>query len=307
MRKLRKLMIAAVLTCAPVAMQSQARTDQWVNKPVNAATFETYRTFFAYDKRVPFATQTLDTTTVDGVFIEHLSFESTPGSRVFADLYEPASQRGQTLRSIVMLHGGVARGKANVRVLADFLAKSGWRVLAIDMPFFGERKTDLLVAFTEAEKHEKLYNQEATYLSWITQVAKDVGRSIDFLVGERAADPARIALVGYSRGGQAGAIVGAVEKRFAAVALLYAGHFDAKEQGHLAAACPANYIGRIAPRPLFLLNGTQDADYTREEQVDPLHRLAKNPKKIVWVETGHVFPPEETRPQLARWLSDVVR
>jgi pimeloyl-ACP methyl ester carboxylesterase len=304
---MRKLMLAACVTCAPMVAQSQARTDEWMKKPVNSATFETYRTFFAYDKRVPFAAQTIDTTVVDGVFIEQLSFESTPGSRVFADLYEPAAQRGQKIKSIVMLHGGVARGKANVRVLADFLAKSGWRVLAIDMPYFGERRTDLLVAFTEAEKHEKLYNQEATYLSWITQVAKDVGRSIDFLVGERASDPDRLALVGYSRGGQVGAIVGAVEKRFDAVALLYAGHFDAKELGHLAAACPANYIGRIAPRPLFLLNGTQDADYTREDQVEPLHRLARNPKKIVWVETGHVFPPEETRPQLAKWLSEVVR
>lgn len=304
---MKKLMVAAFLVCVPIAARSQARADEWLKKPVNASTFETFRTFFSYDKKVPFETRTLDTTTVDGVAMEHLSFESTPGSRVFANVYEPASQRGQKLKSIVILHGGVARGKASMHVLADFLAKSGWRVLVFDMPYFGERKTDLLNSFTEAEKHEKLYNQEATYLTWVTQIAKDAGRAIDFLVSERASDPDRVALVGYSRGAQVGAIVGAVEKRFAAVALLYGGHFDAKETGHLAAACPANYIGRIAPRPIFLLNGTQDADYTRDDQIEPLHRLAKNPRKIVWVETGHVFPPEETRPQLAKWLSDVVR
>jgi dienelactone hydrolase len=303
-----KAFAVALLAITSVAQaQSGDRTDEWMKKPVNAQTFETFRSFFTYDKKLSFDTRTLDTAVADGISVEHLSFESTPGSRVFAKLYEPVSERGKKLKSIVMLHGGVARGKDNVGVLADFLAKAGWRVLAIDMPYFGERKTDLIVSFTEAEKHEKLYNQEATYLTWVTQVVKDVGRSFDFLVNERSGDASRIALVGYSRGAQLGYIAGAADTRLAAVALLYGGHFDAKETGHLAAACPANYAGRIAPRPLFLLNGTQDADYFRADQVDPLHRLAKNPKKIVWVETGHVFPPEETRPQLARWLSDVVK
>ncbi len=305
---MRKSIVLGLMAFAPVlvTLDAQDRADEWLKKPVDARIFETYRTFFTYDKKLPFDTKTLDTTVVDGISMEHLTFESTPGNKVYANLFEPVSMRGQKMRAIVMLHGGVARGKDNVRVMADFLAKSGWRVLAIDMPYFGERKTDLIVSFTEAEKHEKLYNQEATYLTWVTQVAKDVGRSVDFLVNERASDASRIALVGYSRGAQAGMIVGAVEKRLAAVALLYGGHYDAKETGHLAAACGANYIGRIAPRPLFLLNGTQDADYDQATQVEPLHRIARNPKKIVWVETGHVFPPEETRPTIAKWLADVV-
>lgn len=301
---MRFLVLLVALPFAQVGAQD--RSDEWLRKPVGDRTFESYSTFFQYDKRRAFDTKTLDTTHVNGVDVEHLSFESTPGGRVFARLYEPTGARGRTMRSMVMLHGGVARGKDNVRVMADFMAKAGWRVLAIDMPYFGERATDLIVSFTEAEKHDKLYNQEATYLSWVTQVAKDVGRSIDFLVGERAADPARLVLVGYSRGAQAGTIVGAVEKRLGAVALLYGGHFDAKETGHLAAACPANYIGRIAPRPLFLVNGTQDADYDRATQVEPLHRIARNPKTIHWLETGHIFPQEETRSTLAKWLNDVM-
>jgi dienelactone hydrolase len=301
-------MVATFVASALAGSSSpaQSRTDQWLKKPVDDKTFETFRTFFGYDRRLAFDAKVLDTTQADGIVVEHLTFQSTPGMKVFAKLYEPTSIRGRRAKAIIMLHGGVANGKDNVRVLADFLAKSGWRVLAIDMEYFGERHTDLIVSFTEAEKHEKLYNQEAAYLAWITQLMKDVGRSFDFLVQERQADSARVALVGFSRGAQAGMIVGAAEKRFAAVALLYGGHFDAKETGHLAAACPANYIGRIAPRPLFLLNGTQDADYDRDTQVEPLHRIARNPKKIVWVETGHVFPPEDTRPMLAKWLQEVI-
>ena len=297
-------LLAVLMAVSPLAAQD--RSDEWLKKPVDDKTFETFRTFFVYDRRLPFETRLLDTAQADGIVVEHLTFQSTPGTRVFAKLYEPVAARGRLSKAIVLLHGGGPLGKENVRVLADFLAKSGWRVLAIDMAYFGERKTDLLTSFTEDEKHEKLYNQEATYLAWVTQLVKDVGRSIDFLVRERHADSTRFALVGFSRGAQAGIIVGAVERRFRAAALLYAGHFDAKETGHLAAACPANYIGRIAPRPLFLLNGTQDADYDRATQVEPLHRLARNPKKIVWVETGHVFPTEESRTMVGKWLQDVM-
>jgi len=305
----RALVLALLVTCAP-SMRAQTppvRGDEWLRRPVDTKTFETFRTFFAYDRKLPLDVKTIDTSSADGVFVEHMSFESTPGQRVYANLFEPAAQRGAKMPAIVLLHGGVARGKDNVRVLADFLAKAGWRVIAIDMPYFGERKTDLLVSFTEAEKHEKLYNMESTYLSWVTQNVKDVGRSIEVLVHERAADSTRLALVGFSRGAQVAMIAGAVERRFKAVAALYGGHFDRVEMSHIAAACPANYIGRIAPRPLFLLNGTQDADYTREDQVEPLHRIARNPKTIHWVETGHVFPPEETRPMLATWLANAVR
>lgn len=300
------LLAAAAMLAAHEAAYAQDRSDEWLRRPVDDRTFHTFRTFFTYDRNVPFEATTLDTAVVDGVFVEHLSFTSTPGQRVFAHLHEPATLRGKPLRSLVMLHGGVAVGKANMRVIADFMARSGWRVLAIDMQHFGERRSGLLEAFTEAEKHDKLYNQPSTYLAWITQNAKDVGRAIDFLVRERAADSARIGLVGYSRGAQVGMIVGAVERRFRAVVLAYGGHFDARETGHLAAACPANYIGRISPRPVFLLNGTQDADYHREDQVEPLHRLARNPKRVMWLETGHIYPPEATRPVTARWLAESI-
>lgn len=92
------------------------------------------------------------------------------------------------------------------------------------------------------------------------------------------------------------------DTRFSAVALLYGGHFDRSETEHRAAACPANYIGRISPRPLFLMNGSFDGDYDRQRSVQPLHTLAREPVEIHWVETGHTFPAQEALDQLASWL-----
>jgi hypothetical protein len=85
----------------------------------------------------------------------------------------------------------------------------------------------------------------------------------------------------------------AVEQPLAAAALFFAGHFDRRETGHLPAACPANYIGRMAPRPLLMLNGTLDDDYPRDKSVEPLYRLAKQPKTILWAVTGHRLPSPE--------------
>ena len=90
------------------------------------------------------------------------------------------------------------------------------------------------------------------------------------------------------------------------MAALVAGHNADFETGHLAAACPANWISRIAPRPLFLLNRLADERYVRETAVAPLHRLARSPNKIVWAPGGHIATPDSL-PVLGRWLTTVVK
>lgn len=291
---------------APVAAQGWP-ADPWLSDPVEDETFRTYLDFFQYDRALPFATRVLDVETVDGIRREHLTFESTPGEWVFARYSSPGASAGDR-PALLVLHGGTGGGKdtPHYRALAMRLVRAGFNVLAIDMLHFGERDTGLMTTFTEADKHDKLYNQPATYLAWVTQTMKDAGRSYDFLVRERGADPGRVGLVGYSRGAQVGYIVGGADDRFAAVALLLGGHFDRAENAHRAAACPANYAGRIQPRPLFLINGIYDSDYDREKSVLPLHRLTGEPKEVIWAETGHSVLPEHLD-LLADWLRKNLR
>ncbi|MGH9313582.1 MAG: hypothetical protein ACRD1S_10335, partial [Vicinamibacterales bacterium] len=177
-------------------------------------------------------------------------------------------------------------------------------VFAIDLQYFGERSTDLLTTFTEPEKHERLYNQPPVYLAWIAQTVKDVSRSVDVLVEHRRADPKRIGILGNSRGAIANAIAGAVEHRLAVVVMSYGGHLDALERGHLPAACPANYIGRISPRPLLMLNGSLDTDMIKETSVEPLYRVAKPPKRILWSDGGHMAMSEQNRALMFQWLRE---
>ncbi len=288
---------------------AQERSDEWLRRPVDARTFRTYLSFFTYEAALPRDTKALEADEIEGIRREHLSFQTTPGVHAFARVYHAAAPAGGALGWIIYLHGGSQSAKDGPasRYIATFLARAGWNVLALDMLYFGERETGLFTTFTDPEKHARLYNQPATYLAWVSQTVKDVGRAFDLLVKERGADPRRIGLVGFSRGAEVGLIVGAAERRLAAVVSLYGGHVDALETGHLPAACPANYVGRISPRPFLMVNGTQDTDYDRSAAVLPLQKLAKKPSHFIWVETGHTVPPAATMPEIIRWLQESVK
>jgi dienelactone hydrolase len=300
----RALTLALLAGASLPAAAQQWADDEWLREPVNDATFASFLEFFVYDEDLPFEVEVSSTEEADGVEIQHLSFRGTADLRITADLYRPVGGE-QGLPAIVALHGGVAQGKASHRRFAVVLARAGWMVLAIDMLHFGDRDTGLFESYMNPEKAAVLYNRPSMYLEWVTQTVKDAGRSYDLLVQERAADPARVVLLGISRGGQLSLIVGGADTRFAGVAAMIAGHFDALETGHGAPACPANYIGQISPRPLLTFNGERDADYEPERSVTPLHRQAGDNHEARWHEQGHTLPVEETVSLLIDWLGRV--
>lgn len=296
--------LALLLTVVFPAWPQEPRTDKWLSRPVDEKTLGAYAEFFEYDRNLPFDPQILNQKETEGVQLEHFSFQSTPGERVFGNLSAPSGRNPREFPAVVLLHGGAAPGKDAPRYVAltELLTRGGFIVLAIDMKYFGERTSGVLTKFTEVEKHEQLYNQPSLYLSWVIQVVKDVGRSIDYLVAEKGVNPKRIGFIGVSRGAEVGFIAVAVEKRLSPAVFLYGGHFDGLEKEHLAAACPANYIGRIAPRPLLMVNGERDTDYDMETQVKPLFSLAKSPKQIMWLPGGHSSYADKDLSAIMEWL-----
>ena len=283
---------------------SDTRTDPWLTNPVNDATFQTYLEFFAYNKNLPFDAVMGETITEQGIVRQHVTYQSTPGILVTAYLYRPESPTGGSRGGIIYLHGGSGRGKEAVigGQLALLMARDGWTVLAIDMWHYGERRTGLLTRYTNVEKAERLYNEPTTYLTFVTQTVKDVSRGYDYLVQERDVDANRVFLIGHSRGAVLSSIAGAADTRLAGVALLHGGHFGQLVQSHRPAACPANYIGRISPRPLLMFNTTTDGYFLPETTIRPWLRLARDPVESHWSDTPHGFMSEEDRSTMLAWL-----
>jgi dienelactone hydrolase len=303
--------LGALLAAASFTGSLWAQTplsDEWQRAPVDDRTFQGFLQFFAYDRSLPFNARVETKDTLDGVDRERLTFQSTPDQRITALIYRATGSSGDSRRWILLLHGGAAPGKdaPSFRYAGALFARAGWNVLAIDMLHFGERKTDLLAS--TSDRVERLYSNAPVYLQWMAQNVKDAGRSFDFLVTERGADPERIALVGVSRGAVVAMIVGGADPRFKAVAPLYGGHYLAWETiAHLPATCPANYLGRISPRPVLMINGTTDNLFLRESSVLPLQRLAKEPKTVLWFETIHMGNFQQDLPQVANWLREHVK
>ena len=288
---------------------SDTRTDPWLTNPVPDATFQTYLEFFAYNKSLPFDAVIGETTTEQGIIREHVTYQSTPQISVTAYLYRPESSTGGSRGGIVFLHGGGARGKESpfVDQVSRLMARDGWTVLAIDLWHYGERNTGLFTSYSNAEKAERLYNEPTTYLTFVTQTVKDVSRGYDYLVQEHDVDADRIFLVGFSRGAVLSSIAGAAESRLAGVVLVHGGHFGLLVQAHRPAACPANYIGRISPRPLLMFNTTTDGYFLPETTIRPWIRLARDPVESHWSDTPHGFMSEEDRSTMLAWLRRAVK
>lgn len=313
-RFIRSAVVAvAMLGSAAIAFAQETvpdtRTDSWLTTPVNDATFQTYLEFFAYNKDLPFDAVLGETTTEQGIVRQHVTYQSTPGILVTAYLYRSESPTGGSRGGIIYLHGGTGRGKEATigSQLALLMARDGWTVLAIDLWHYGERRTGLLTSYTNVEKAERLYNEPTTYLTFVTQTVKDVSRGYDYLVQEGDVDANRIFLIGHSRGAVLSSIAGAADIRLAGVVLLHGGHFGQLVQSHRPAACPANYIGRISPRPVLMFNTTNDSYFLPETTIRPWIRLARDPLEGHWSDTPHGFMSEEDRSTMLAWLRRAVK
>jgi len=133
-----------------------------------------------------------------------------------------------------------------------------------------------------------------------------VSRGYDYLVQERRIDANRIVLVGHSRGAVLSSIAGAAETRLAGVALLHGGHFGLLVQSHRPAACPANYIGRISPRPLLMFQTSADGYFLPETTIRPFVALARDPVELHWGDGPHGFMSENDQGMMLDWLRRAV-
>ena len=296
-------LISIYLLGIPSFVYAQWDSDQWLESPVSDEVFQNYLGFFTYESDLNFNLDVREISQEEGIYKERITFQSTPNMSVTADYYRLNSHESISRPHVIVVHGGTASGKdAMYNRVVKGLIRHGMNVLAIDLLYFGERKTGLLTSFKNDDKANNLYNRKSLYLEWVIQTVKDVGRSYDLLTNHYKANPKKIGYLGISRGAELGFIITGVEKRFNAVALAISGHFDRLETGHLAAACPANYVGRISPVPTFLINGRFDSDYDAEKSVKPLHKLFGESTEFHWMETGHNLPPEETT-KIYQWLS----
>jgi len=175
-------------------------------------------------------------TQADGFCIQKLILDSQPGFHIPALLYLPDEiQAGQKLPAILISPGHAASGKASDYNSAAILARNGFIVLSYDPIGQGERlqypnpkDPNESLATRPTGEHGEASLQPMLigdtldrYMLW------DAMRCIDNLSSLPQVDPKRIGAFGCSGGGAITALLGALDKRVAAVAVAcYTTSFD---------------------------------------------------------------------------------
>lgn len=228
----------------------------------------------------------------DGHRLYSVRFGDGGDTEVSGYLKVPTQVPGKCPAMIIL--GGVRTGRRTIEYIHG---TRGVVLLALDYPYAG--------------KKEKLSPWE--FASALRSIRRAIIRTVpaamlgvDYLLTRDDVDVNRIVLVGGSVGAVFVPAVAAADQRIAGAAMLF-GAADLESlmranlqiPGVLARAAswlgavltspvePEKYIGRISPRPVFMLNGTGDPRMP-ERCSKRLHEAAGDPKTIRWIDAGHV-------------------
>ena len=252
---------------------------------------------FDYDPAPPFDAVERSLGERDGLHWMHITFRGGDG-RVVPAIYVASSTVHGPAPAILLQHGaGTSKYARFVLACIQALAQNGYACMATDAIGHGERE-DAVSPDDEAEWRRVRANPEFTLRNVI-----DFRRALDYLSSRPDVDANRLAYAGSSMGAMLGAVFCAVDPRPSVVILRCAGaRADITETAQLN---HVRYVGAIAPRPVLMLNNTEDEVF-RRESVLRLYDAVGEPKELRWFpgdhRANHDLHAAECLEWLDRWL-----
>jgi dienelactone hydrolase len=250
--------------------------------------------------------------TRDGNTLEQdVVLQATSGLEVEIAIRRPATQE-ETLvrRPVFIVLGGAVRGKDAGKLIGD---TRGAIFASIKYPYDGNlRATGAIQVLAQVPAIRRAF--------YDTPPA--VQLALDYLLSRPDVDSTRIEMVGASFGAPFATIAAARDTRITRLWLAHGGgdsyalleHNLQRDIPNRALRAPlahvANvlisgprltpevWIGQVAPRPVMMLNATDDEQIPRSS-VDLLYAAAGNPKELVWLPGKHM---QGNRPEVIEQL-----
>jgi len=141
---------------------------------------------------------------------------------------------------------------------------------------------------------------------WIRQLAKDVGRSIDYLADRRDMDMEKLTFYGLSWGAYQGPIYIVAEEERIKYGMLFAGGL--LSDGMLDPSVdPINYLKHVKV-PIFMINGNQDALFPIETSAKAMYDLlGSEDTQFKTYDGGHSLfglVSAEVKGEVLKWMED---
>jgi dienelactone hydrolase len=282
------LFLVALHAAAPLVAQEAAAAPK---PPVE---------LYDYDASLPLDPELQIQEETDDWTVYHLTYGSAKEGRVPALLGVP--RNAEPPHPLVVLQHGLTGHKNgdHTRGLASSLAQAGYATLRIDAQYHGERARQ-----EDKGKFLEIFWALLMDGGWAQTIA-DQRRGIDYCEGRDDIDCRRVGYIGVSMGAIMGGITCAVEERIDGAVLIIGGAMGPRADEETAAVDPATFIPLMSPRPMLMLNGKND-DLVEPASAKRLFAAAKEPKRIVWYDTGHWVPPDESWLEISAFLAKNVK
>jgi fermentation-respiration switch protein FrsA (DUF1100 family) len=227
----------------------------------------------------------------DGTRVTDVTLVSDAGFRVRARVRSPGLQDGVRRPAMIVI-GGYKTGRAVVEVPDS---TSGLVLASVEYPYDVRNRPRGLSWLWRFPGVRRAMLDTPPAILLLAQ----------YLYTRDDVDPDRVTVLGASIGAPLAVAAAATDRRIAGVALVHGGG-DIK--GMLAGVLepawtvplasrlialglaplePTRYAGMIAPRPLLMLNATDDEMIPRKSAL-ALYHSARRPKHLVWYKTRHV-------------------
>lgn len=244
--------------------------------------------YYNYDPSLPLNTTTTLSDSSE-VMMYDIEFTSVHNKKVYGLLSIPAAE-AKLLPVIILLHGlGDRKTVDYIEYGHQYFIDHGYAVMRIDIANHGKR-----------QENDYKFDLTGELKYWtrdiVIQSVFDLRRVIDFLETKPEIDAQRIGYYGISLGGIIGTVFCGVDQRVKVPVIALAGGnlnlmfgmeaLSAETRDFFAPIDPINFVEKISPRPLLMINSEND------EVISPittklLYKKANEPKDIKWYPSKH--------------------
>ncbi|MCK5134200.1 MAG: alpha/beta fold hydrolase [Bacteroidales bacterium] len=262
--------------------------------------------YYEYDRELPLLDSVRLVTDSTDYRLFYLTYRSVHDKKVTGLLTLPGNGKAP-FPTVILMHGlGDRKTVDYIEVGNKYLLEAGYAVLRLDISNHGDRL-----------KYDYDFDLTDGYRYWtrdiITQTVFDLRRAVDFIYTREELDHERIGYYGISLGGIIGTIFCSVEERIEVPVIVLAGGnlnlmfgkdaLSGNTKDYLSIIDPVNYVAKIAPRPLLMINAEND-DVVPPITSKLLFKKAHKPKEIIWYPSKHHdLPIDKVYPDGIHWFN----